>query len=180
MLDHAPVALRHPTLAATHRIGAAAVAGFRQALDALAFVEIHTPKIVGTATESGANVFQLDYFGRPAYLAQSPQLYKQIMVGVFERVYEVGPVFRAEPSDTARHLASTRRSTPSWVSSTTTGKSWRPAGPRSPGCWTAWQHGPPRRSTCSACAMPTLPAEVPIVHFADALEMISNGAPART
>ncbi len=72
----------------------------------MSFVEIHTPKIVGTATESGANVFKLDYFGRPAYLAQSPQLYKQMMVGVFERVYEVGPVFRAEPSDTARHLAS--------------------------------------------------------------------------
>ncbi|MEU4835219.1 aspartate--tRNA(Asn) ligase [Streptosporangium sp. NPDC023615] len=106
LLDHAPVALRHPRLAAVHRVGAAAVAGFRASLQARSFVEIHTPKIVGTATESGANVFELDYFGRPAYLAQSPQLYKQIMVGVFERVYEVGPVFRAEPSDTARHLAS--------------------------------------------------------------------------
>ena len=66
---------------------------------------MHTPKIVATSTESGANVFTLDYFGRPAYLAQSPQFYKQLMVGVFERVYEVGPVFRAEPHDTARHLA---------------------------------------------------------------------------
>ena len=106
ILDHAPAALRHPRLAATHRIAAAAVRGFRTTLDGLGFVEIHTPKIVATATESGANLFRLDYFGRPAYLAQSPQLYKQIMVGVFERVYEVGPVFRAEPSDTARHLAS--------------------------------------------------------------------------
>jgi nondiscriminating aspartyl-tRNA synthetase len=60
---------------------------------------------VGTATESGANVFTVDWFGRPAYLAQSPQFHKQTMVGVFERVYEVGPVFRAEPHDTARHLA---------------------------------------------------------------------------
>ena len=50
-------------------------------------------------------MFQVDYFGRPAYLAQSPQFYKQTMVGVFERVYETGPVFRAEPHDTARHLA---------------------------------------------------------------------------
>jgi nondiscriminating aspartyl-tRNA synthetase len=106
MLDHAPVALRHPKLAATHRIAAAAVGGFRRTLEEMSFVEIHTPKIVGTATESGAEVFTLDYFGRPAYLAQSPQLYKQIMVGVFERVIEVGPAFRAEPSDTARHLAS--------------------------------------------------------------------------
>jgi nondiscriminating aspartyl-tRNA synthetase len=64
-----------------------------------------TPKIVASATESGANVFELDYFGRRAYLARSPQFYKQTMVGVFERVYETGPVFRAEPHDTARHLA---------------------------------------------------------------------------
>ncbi|MCX4470879.1 aspartate--tRNA(Asn) ligase [Micromonospora sp. NBC_01655] len=104
-LDHAPVALRHPTRAATLRISAAAVAGFRAALDARDFVEIHTPKVVGSSTESGANVFALDWFGRPAYLAQSPQFYKQLMVGVFERVYEVGPVFRAEPHDTVRHLA---------------------------------------------------------------------------
>src|SRR5688500_11587656 len=79
--------------------------GFRSALDAQGFTEIQTPKIVGTATESGANVFALDYFGWPAYLAQSPQFYKQQLVGVFERVFEVGPVFRAEPHDTVRHLA---------------------------------------------------------------------------
>ena len=65
---------------------------------------MQTPKLVGTATEGGANVFRVDYLGRPAYLAQSPQFYKQIMVGVFERVFEVGPVFRAEPHDTPRHL----------------------------------------------------------------------------
>ncbi|HZU77714.1 MAG TPA: aspartate--tRNA(Asn) ligase [Dehalococcoidia bacterium] len=103
-LDHAVVTNRHPTRRAALRLGAAAVAGFREALDARGFTEIHTPKIVAAATESGANVFRLDYFGRPAYLAQSPQLYKQIMVGVFERVYEVGPVFRAEPHDTTRHI----------------------------------------------------------------------------
>ncbi|WP_433386756.1 aspartate--tRNA(Asn) ligase [Micromonospora sp. KLBMP9576] len=104
-LDHAPVALRHPTRAAALRVSAAAVSGFRATLDARDFVEIHTPKVVGSSTESGANVFALDWFGRPAYLAQSPQFYKQLMVGVFERVYEVGPVFRAEPHDTVRHLA---------------------------------------------------------------------------
>ncbi|WP_219471514.1 aspartate--tRNA(Asn) ligase [Nonomuraea rhizosphaerae] len=105
VLDHAPVALRHPLLKAALRISAASVAGFRRALDGLGFTEIHTPKIVASATESGANVFGIDYFGRPAFLAQSPQFYKQAMVGVFERVYEVGPVFRAEPHDTVRHLA---------------------------------------------------------------------------
>jgi nondiscriminating aspartyl-tRNA synthetase len=104
-LDHAALALRHPSRAANLKIAAAATAGFRKALEARRFVEIFTPKIVESATESGANVFELDYFGRPGYLAQSPQFYKQLMVGVFERVFEVGPVFRAEPSDTARHLA---------------------------------------------------------------------------
>jgi nondiscriminating aspartyl-tRNA synthetase len=105
VLDHAPVVWRHRTRQALWRIAAASVRGFRRVLDVRGFTEIHTPKLVGGATESGANVFTVDYFGRPAYLAQSPQLYKQIMVGVFERVYETGPVFRAEPHDTSRHLA---------------------------------------------------------------------------
>jgi nondiscriminating aspartyl-tRNA synthetase len=104
-LDHAALALRHPQRRAALKVAAAATAGFRSALGEQRFVEIQTPKIVGSATESGADVFKLDYFGRPGYLAQSPQFYKQMMVGVFERVFEVGPVFRAEPSDTARHLA---------------------------------------------------------------------------
>ncbi len=80
------------------------MAGFRETLRGLRFVEVQTPKMVASATEGGANVFAIDYFGRPAYLAQSPQFYKQTMVGVFERVFEVGPVFRAEPHDTPRHL----------------------------------------------------------------------------
>lgn len=104
-LDHAAVALRHPGKRATFELAAASVAGYRAALDELGFTEIQTPKIVGSATESGANVFGIDYFGRPAFLAQSPQFFKQTMVGVFERVYETGPVFRAEPHDTPRHLA---------------------------------------------------------------------------
>ena len=105
LLDYAPVALRHPRERAKFRLAAASVRGFRSALDAHGFTEIQTPKIVAAATEGGANVFPVDYFGRRAYLAQSPQFYKQTMVGVFERVYETGPVFRAEPHDTARHLA---------------------------------------------------------------------------
>src|SRR5258708_16412005 len=104
LLDHAPITDRHPQRRAILRLGACAMAGFRGTLDARGFTEIQTPKIVAAATESGANVFQLDYFGRPAYLAQIPQFYKQIMVGVFERVFEVGPVFRAEPHDTTRHI----------------------------------------------------------------------------
>ncbi len=104
ILDHAPVALRHPRQRALFQLASGSMAGFRAALTPRDFVEIQTPKIVAAATEGGANVFAIDYFGRPAYLAQSPQFYKQIMVGVFERVFEVAPVFRAEPHDTPRHL----------------------------------------------------------------------------
>jgi nondiscriminating aspartyl-tRNA synthetase len=103
-LDHAAVALRHPRQRAVFAVSAAAMSGFRATLRAADFLEIQTPKLVATATEGGANVFRVDYMGRPAYLAQSPQFYKQTMVGVFERVFEVGPVFRAEPHDTPRHL----------------------------------------------------------------------------
>ncbi|NUT21025.1 MAG: aspartate--tRNA(Asn) ligase [Hamadaea sp.] len=105
LLDHAALTLRHPARRPVFDLRAAVVRGFRSTLDGLGFTEVHSPKIVGIATESGSNVFGLDYFGRKAYLAQSPQLYKQTLVGVFERVYEVGQAFRAEPSDTARHLA---------------------------------------------------------------------------
>ncbi len=78
---------------------------FRTYLDTQGFIEIHTPKLQGGATESGATVFELNYFGRPAFLAQSPQLAKQMaIVADFERVYEIGPVFRAEDSNTPRHL----------------------------------------------------------------------------
>src|SRR2546423_8326474 len=104
-LDFAAVALRHPRVRERFTIAAQAVHGFRAALDALGFTEISPPKLVASATESGANVFSPDYFGRQAVLAQSPQFYKQTMVGVFERVYETGHVFRAEPHDTGRHLA---------------------------------------------------------------------------
>jgi nondiscriminating aspartyl-tRNA synthetase len=71
------------------------------------FIEIQTPKLLGAATEGGAEVFKTDYFGQEATLAQSPQLYKQMMVGAFERVFEVGPAFRAEPSVTTRHMSET-------------------------------------------------------------------------
>lgn len=105
LLDHAVVTNRHPARRALFRLSAGVMAAFRGYLNSVGFTEIQTPKVVASATESGANVFAIDYFGRPAYLAQSPQFYKQIMVGVFERVFEVGPVFRAEPHATARHLS---------------------------------------------------------------------------
>jgi nondiscriminating aspartyl-tRNA synthetase len=76
----------------------------REFLDHHEFIEIDTPKLLAEATEGGAEVFKLDYFGKESTLAQSPQLYKQILVGAFERVYEIGHSYRAEPSATTRHL----------------------------------------------------------------------------
>ncbi len=105
LLDNAAVTWRHRSMQARWRIASASMQGFRDHLQGEGFTEVRSPKMVGTATESGANVFGVDYFGRQAYLAQSPQFYKQQLVGVFERVFEVGPVFRAEPHDTVRHLA---------------------------------------------------------------------------
>lgn len=104
ILDYAPLTLRHPRHRALFEISSASLDGFRATLRSLNFIEVQTPKIVASSTEGGANVFGIDYFGTRAYLAQSPQFYKQIMVGVFERVFETGPVFRAEPHDTPRHL----------------------------------------------------------------------------
>lgn len=103
-LDFRPLTLRNEKERAVFRIQAGILKGCRRFFERESFVEIHTPKIVCAGAEGGANIFRLDYFGREAYLAQSPQFYKQMMVGVFERVYEVGPVFRAEKHDTARHL----------------------------------------------------------------------------
>ena len=103
-LDYRPLTLRNEKERAIFKIQEGIVRGFRSFFQENGFTEIHSPKIVYAGAEGGANIFRLDYFGREAYLAQSPQFYKQMMVGVFERVYEVGPVFRAEKHDTARHL----------------------------------------------------------------------------
>ncbi|MCM1057950.1 MAG: OB-fold nucleic acid binding domain-containing protein [Firmicutes bacterium] len=103
-LDHRPLTLRNEKERAIFKLQEGLLRGIRRFLQAEGFTEIHSPKIVYAGAEGGANIFKLDYFGREAYLAQSPQFYKQMMVGVFERVYEVGPVFRAEKHDTARHL----------------------------------------------------------------------------
>jgi len=104
MLDYRPITLRNEKARAIFKIEAELCAGFREFLGSERFVEIHSPKIVSTGTEGGANLFPIDYFEKKAYLAQSPQFYKQIMVGVFERVFEIGPVYRAEQHDTTRHL----------------------------------------------------------------------------
>lgn len=103
-LDFRPISLRHPKQQAIFRIQTTIAKLFRAALGAVGFTEIFSPKIVFAGAEGGSNVFKVDYFGKTVFLAQSPQFYKQMMVGVHGRVFEVGPVFRAEPHDTARHL----------------------------------------------------------------------------
>ncbi|MDE7171919.1 MAG: aspartate--tRNA(Asn) ligase [Oscillospiraceae bacterium] len=99
-----PAALRHLRERAVFKVQEGLVRAFRDYLTGEGFTEVHTPKIVHAGAEGGSNIFKLDYFGKKAYLAQSPQFYKQTMVGVFERVFEVGPVFRAEKHATPRHL----------------------------------------------------------------------------
>lgn len=105
LFEHRVIGLRNLQEQKIFKIRAKALKHFRQFLDSHDFTEINTPKIVAGAAEGGAEVFKLDYFGQEATLAQSPQLYKQMMVGVFERVFEIAPVFRAELSATTRHVS---------------------------------------------------------------------------
>ena len=103
-LDYRPVTLRNPRERAIFKLQEGIQRGFREFLTLQNFTEVHTPKINFAGAEGGTNVFKLDYFGKQVYLAQSPQLYKQALVGVYERVFEIAPVFRAEHHDTSRHL----------------------------------------------------------------------------
>ena len=99
-----PISLRNIRERAIFKVQEGIVRGFRDFLYSEHFTEIRTPKIVAGNAEGGANVFKLEYFGKRAFLAQSPQFYKQMMVGVYDRVFETAPVFRAEKHNTTRHL----------------------------------------------------------------------------
>jgi nondiscriminating aspartyl-tRNA synthetase len=172
ILDHAPLSLRHPRQRALWSLADASMSGFRQTLKGHGFTEIQTPKIVGSATESGANVFQLDYFGTPAYLAQSPQFYKQMMVGVFERVFEVGPVFRAEPHSTPRHLNE--------YVSLDMEMGFIQSHRDVMAMLTEVIRGMAEAVKCEAesalatlkLTLPEVPADIPVIHFGEALELI--------
>lgn len=104
ILDLRAISMRNPKERAIFKIQEGIARGFREYLLKENFTEIRSPKINYAGAEGGTNVFKLDYFGKQVYLAQSPQLYKQAMVGVFQRVFEIAPVFRAEHHDTSRHL----------------------------------------------------------------------------
>jgi len=104
LLDNRPITLRHPKVQAIFKIFNTVIFSYAQIMREMGFHEIKTPKILGAASEGGSNFFTLEYFDKKAFLAQSPQFYKQITCGVFERVFEIGPVFRAEPHYTTRHV----------------------------------------------------------------------------
>ncbi len=105
LLDFRSLTLRHHKIKAILKVQAAILKGFRKAAVDLDCTEIIVPTIVAGATEGGAEVFKIDYYNHKAYLSQSPQLYKQMLVPVFERVFTVTKAYRAEPSVTTRHLA---------------------------------------------------------------------------
>lgn len=105
LFEHRAIGLRNLQEQKVFKIRSAILQEVRHYLSGHDFTEIQTPKLVAGAAEGGAEVFKLDYFGKEGSLAQSPQLYKQIMIGVFERVFEIGPAFRAELSATTRHVS---------------------------------------------------------------------------
>jgi nondiscriminating aspartyl-tRNA synthetase len=103
--NHRVIDLRKPAVREIFELRAAVLEGFRRAFTERGFLEIETPKLLRQGAEGGATLFRLDYFDRPAFLAQSPQLYKQMLMSSgFDRVFEIAPAFRAEPSDTVRHI----------------------------------------------------------------------------
>lgn len=105
LLDYRSLTLRHPKVLAIFKIQETIARSFRRTLKEESFTEVFVPTIVPVATEGGAEVFTVSYYDRKTFLAQSPQLYKQIMVGVFERVFTIAHAYRAEPSITTRHLS---------------------------------------------------------------------------
>jgi nondiscriminating aspartyl-tRNA synthetase len=104
LFEYRPVSLRNLQETGIFKIRNAITRGLRDYFYQNDFTEVQTPKLLAAATEGGAEVFKIDYFGQEATLAQSPQFYKQMLVGVFERVFEIAPVYRAEPSATTRHM----------------------------------------------------------------------------
>ncbi len=105
LLDYRTLSLRNQKISSIFKVQAAVLEGFRSAAKSLDATEIVVPTIAASATEGGAEVFPVEYYGYPAYLTQSPQLYKQMMVPVFERVFTISHAYRAEPSVTTRHLS---------------------------------------------------------------------------
>lgn len=107
LLDNRSLTLRHPKILEIFKVQSKVLEGFRKAAESLGCTEIVVPTIVASSTEGGAELFEVNYYGKKVFLSQSPQLYKQIMVSVFERVWTIAKAYRAEPSVTTRHLSET-------------------------------------------------------------------------
>ena len=107
LLDNRSLTLRHQKVLEIFKVQAKVLDGFRKTAESLGCTEIVVPTIVASSTEGGAELFEVNYYGRKVFLSQSPQLYKQIMVSVFERVWTIARAYRAEPSITTRHLSET-------------------------------------------------------------------------
>lgn len=105
LLDYRTLALRHPKIKEIFKVQTAVLAGFRKAAEDLGCIEISVPTISASSTEGGAEVFTVDYYGHKAFMTQSPQLYKQMLVPSLERVYTIAKAYRSEPSVTTRHLS---------------------------------------------------------------------------
>jgi nondiscriminating aspartyl-tRNA synthetase len=104
LLDHRALTMRHPRIQAIFKVQQVVIDSFREVLKKEDFFEFQAPSITPATAEGGAEVFEVQYFDKKAYLSQSPQLYKQVVMTAFERVFSVNKVFRAEPSVTTRHL----------------------------------------------------------------------------
>jgi nondiscriminating aspartyl-tRNA synthetase len=104
-IDSRALDLRNPMISTIFKVRALALSSIRETLSTKGYLEVNTPKIIGTASEGGANLFSVDYFKKKAYLAQSPQLYKEQLTIALDRVFEIGPYFRSEKSHTVRHLS---------------------------------------------------------------------------
>lgn len=172
LLDHAVISNRHPHRQAIFRLAAGVMQGFRATLNAHHFTEIQSPKIVASATEGGANVFAIDYQGSKAYLAQSPQFYKQIMVGVFQRVFEVGPVFRAEPHNTSRHTNEYVSLDVEFGFIENHFTVMEMVGTVLRGIFAGLQTNYANELTLLNAQLPQIPASIPHIHFRDAQELI--------
>ncbi|MFT5194726.1 MAG: nondiscriminating aspartyl-tRNA synthetase [Cellvibrionaceae bacterium] len=174
LLEQAVVLNRHPSRRAVFKLAAGTMQAFRHTLNQRDFTEIQSPKLVGSSTEGGSNVFEVPYFGRKAWLAQSPQFYKQVMVGVFERVYEVGPVFRAEAHDTSRHINEYVSLDVEFGFIKNHFTVMALVRDLMEEIFTSLKTQYPNELALLNASVPNVPAEIPHIHFREALELITS------
>ncbi len=175
LFEHRVLGLRNLQERAVFEIQSTLCAAIRGYFDENGFTEIHSPKLLAEPTEGGAEVFKLDYFGKVATLAQSPQFYKQMMVGAFERAYEIAPVYRAEPSATTRHMTEYTSVDGEMGFITLKDLEHFLSGLLKAAVDAAWTKHEPELKRWNA-TKPTLPAEIPVLTMAEIHEKYSKAA----